>query len=99
MAAIVIAGPSSRDVRGWRDGGDGARVRAVKRLEAERLRIQAELDACRTRRERNAITQFATPGGLALEIPHSACESARRRPTGSGYAVRGSPVSTSTSCC
>ncbi len=40
--------------------------------EAERTRIQAELDAQRTRRQRNAMGQFATPGPLALEMLRSA---------------------------
>ena len=42
--------------------------------EAERIRIQAELDAQRTRRQRNVMGQFATPGPLAVEILRSARE-------------------------
>ena len=46
----------------------------MNRLEAERVRIQAELDSRRTQRERNAMGQFATPGPLAVEILRSARE-------------------------
>ncbi len=51
----------------------------MKRLESERLRMQAELDAVRTQRERNAMGQFATPGPLALEILRSARSLTRAR--------------------
>ena len=44
----------------------------MNRLEGERLRMQAELDGLRTRRERNTMGQFATPGPLASEILRSA---------------------------
>lgn len=44
----------------------------MNRLESERLRIQAELDALRTQRARNMMGQFATPGPLAYEILQSA---------------------------
>jgi len=44
----------------------------VNRLESERLRIQAELDALRTQSARNKMGQFATPGPLAYEILQSA---------------------------
>ena len=48
-------------------------------LEAERRRIQAELDARRTRRQRNVMGQFATPGPLALEVLRSARDLTRGR--------------------
>ena len=56
----------------------------MNRLESERLRIQAELDALRTQRARNMMGQFATPGPLAYEILQSArrltrCESRQVR--------------------
>ena len=44
----------------------------MNRLEEERVRLQAELDARKTQLERNAMGQFATPGRLALEMLRSA---------------------------
>lgn len=44
----------------------------MNRLEEERVRLQAELDARRTQLERNAMGQFATPGRLAVEMLQSA---------------------------
>ena len=44
----------------------------MNRLEDKRLRMQAELDALRTQRERNVMGQFATPAPLALDILRSA---------------------------
>ena len=44
----------------------------MNRLETERMRLQAELDALRTQRQRNVMGQFATPGQLALEMLESA---------------------------
>ena len=40
--------------------------------EAERTRLQAELDAQRTQRQRNVMGQFATPDPLAVELLKSA---------------------------
>jgi len=54
----------------------------VNPLEAERTRIQAELDARRTRRQRNVMGQFATPGPLALEMLRSARDLTRGRTGG-----------------
>ena len=51
-------------------------------LEAERTRIQAELDARRTRRQRNVMGQFATPGPLAVEMLRSARDLTRGRTGG-----------------
>ncbi|MYI06290.1 MAG: SAM-dependent DNA methyltransferase, partial [Gemmatimonadetes bacterium] len=51
-------------------------------LEAERTRIQAELDAQRTRRQRNVMGQFATPGSLALEMLRSARDMVGERTSG-----------------
>ncbi len=51
----------------------------MKRLEGERLRMQADLDAARSRRERNAMGQFATPGLLARQILRSARSMTRAR--------------------
>ena len=51
-------------------------------MEAERTRIQAELDAQRTQRQRNAMGQFATPGPLALEMLQSAHDLTCGRPEG-----------------
>lgn len=42
------------------------------RLEQQRARLQAALDDSKTRQERNALGQFATPGPLALEIVRAA---------------------------
>ena len=44
----------------------------MNRLEEDRVRLQAELDAHRTQSERNAMGQFATPGRLAVEMLRSA---------------------------
>ena len=49
----------------------------MNRLEEERVRLQAELDARRTQLERNAMGQFATPGRLAIEMLQSARELTR----------------------
>ena len=54
----------------------------MNRAEAERTRIQAELDAQRTQRQRNAMGQFATPGSLAVEMLRSARDLTRGRTTG-----------------
>ena len=54
----------------------------MNRWEAERVRIQAELDALRSQRERNAMGQFATPGPLALEMLQSAHSLTRARSDG-----------------
>ncbi len=44
----------------------------MSHLERQRERLQAALDGCKTRQERNALGQFATPGPLALEIVRTA---------------------------
>ena len=44
----------------------------MNRAEAERTRVQAELDAQRTQHQRNVMGQFATPGPLAVEMLRSA---------------------------
>lgn len=44
----------------------------MTRVESRRERLQAELDAGKTPRERNVLGQFATPGPLATEIVESA---------------------------
>jgi predicted RNA methylase len=41
---------------------------ALRRLEAQRLELQAKLDAVKLRRERNQLGQFATPSQLAITI-------------------------------
>ena len=51
----------------------------MSRLESKRMRMQEELDALRTQRERNVMGQFATPAPLALEILRSARSLTRRR--------------------
>lgn len=43
----------------------------MSRLEQAREQLQAALDGLKTKRERNALGQFATPGPLALEIVRS----------------------------
>ena len=54
----------------------------MNRAEAERTRIQAELDAQRTQRQRNVMGQFATPGPLAVEMLRSARDLTHRRTGG-----------------
>ena len=54
----------------------------MSRAERERTRLQAELDALRTQRERNAMGQFATPGPLAVEILQSARDQTHPRSDG-----------------
>ena len=44
----------------------------MKQLEAERARMQAELDSLRTQRQRNEMGQFATPAPLAFDMLRSA---------------------------
>ena len=42
----------------------------LAQIEASRLRIQCELDAQKTAKERNKIGQYATPPALALQVAH-----------------------------
>lgn len=52
----------------------GSERRLWAQIEHRRLQLQAELDAARTRTERNRSGQFATPPALAREILASAVE-------------------------
>ena len=54
----------------------------MNRVETERTRIQAELDAQRTQRQRNVMGQFATPSPLAVEMLRSARDLTHRRTRG-----------------
>ena len=49
-------------------------TKAQSEQESQRRRMQAELDAARTAKERNAAGQFATPPNLATEIAQVALE-------------------------
>jgi hypothetical protein len=42
--------------------------KTIEELEEERLRLQAQLDSHKTKRERNRLGQFATPPALARDI-------------------------------
>ena len=42
--------------------------KSIKKLEKQRLALQADLDAEKTQAERNRLGQFATPTALAIEI-------------------------------
>ena len=51
----------------------------MRNIECERLQLQAELDAGRSRQDRNLMGQFATPDALAIEILRSARNMLRDR--------------------